>query len=421
MTTASTRYMIWIFEALAVMLLTAPRTLGQPVDGASPRSYADWSKQLDACFDPQRVVDDGLLRRFVEAAEASRTDHTGAEKSQGEAPGSLLADAYMQQGRYEDARRLLVELPASATESGGIQPTQHQAGYRTWRAGSLAAINVMQRHYGAGICAYLAWVGYRVRLTSLPPMLLSALLIVLWRMKTGAKAFAAHRGRTRIILMCCIPLFVYAVFDAVVWPINSLVTYGSSVAFLVDHRCGYIVVSLYRIELPAALLAAAYFISGKHWPISERGYAIQPAKEMLPVVVTGSSSFNSIRAIGLLVVGTILAMGTRLGVSTSFWHAHYAKLSDVWWVLSAVSTLVVAPICEEAFFRGTLYRISRDAMDPVFGAIASAIVFAGYHLDVSLFPELFWSGIVFAVLYEIKKSVWLPVFTHCVNNLLANW
>ena len=88
-------------------------------------------------------------------------------------------------------------------------------------------------------------------------------------------------------------------------------------------------------------------------------------------------------------------------------------------VLLVLLVVIVAPICEELFFRGLVLR----AFDRRFGrrwAVAgSALVFAAAHLEPLQFPALFLFGLITGV-YAARTGRLAPgMFAHMAFNLIA--
>jgi membrane protease YdiL (CAAX protease family) len=87
--------------------------------------------------------------------------------------------------------------------------------------------------------------------------------------------------------------------------------------------------------------------------------------------------------------------------------------------LALLGVAVLAPICEEVFFRGMLYQYLRGRL-PVVAAIAlSAAVFAALHFLPLLFPILLFMGIMLAVVFETSRSLYASIGFHAANNALA--
>lgn len=80
---------------------------------------------------------------------------------------------------------------------------------------------------------------------------------------------------------------------------------------------------------------------------------------------------------------------------------------------------VIAPLAEEAFFRGYLFAGLRQHLGYLPATLLSATLFALVHILPTSWPPIFVLGVLFAVLYEQTGSIWPAVFVHGAMNALA--
>jgi len=83
--------------------------------------------------------------------------------------------------------------------------------------------------------------------------------------------------------------------------------------------------------------------------------------------------------------------------------------------------VVITPIVEETFFRGFVYKLLRNRFPIWAAAPLSAAAFAAVHGSPSLFPWLFYMGIVYAVLAERMGSIWASILIHALANGLVTF
>jgi uncharacterized protein len=91
-------------------------------------------------------------------------------------------------------------------------------------------------------------------------------------------------------------------------------------------------------------------------------------------------------------------------------------------LLLVVAFCVAAPITEEFFARGFLYRgWSESFLRPVGAIILSSLVWTGLHLQYDWFflGEVFSIGLLLGYLRYRSNSIWLTVILHGLNNLAA--
>lgn len=88
--------------------------------------------------------------------------------------------------------------------------------------------------------------------------------------------------------------------------------------------------------------------------------------------------------------------------------------------ISLLEYVVFAPIFEELAFRGLLYAILRRRLSVVPSALISAGIFAAAHgYGFIGFVSVFWSGLLWAWLYEKTGSLIPGMIAHATNNLFV--
>jgi uncharacterized protein len=91
-------------------------------------------------------------------------------------------------------------------------------------------------------------------------------------------------------------------------------------------------------------------------------------------------------------------------------------------IVAALLIVVVAPICEEIFFRGFFFAGMRSRLSFWPAALISAALFGSVHLtDANLVAglQLGILGLVLAAVYERTDSLWSNIAVHMFNNAIA--
>jgi len=92
-------------------------------------------------------------------------------------------------------------------------------------------------------------------------------------------------------------------------------------------------------------------------------------------------------------------------------------------VLALLVTAVAAPLCEEAFFRGMLFRLLRRRAPLWAAVLLSAIAFGLAHaspaVSLALLPVFTYMGIVLALVYVWTGSLTNNVLLHALNNAVG--
>jgi len=98
-----------------------------------------------------------------------------------------------------------------------------------------------------------------------------------------------------------------------------------------------------------------------------------------------------------------------------------ARADGALWLL-VIAFCVAAPVSEEFFSRGFLYRGWSETFLGRWGAIIlSSVVWTALHLqyDWFFFGEVFSIGLLLGYLRARYQSTWLTVIVHGLNNLAA--
>lgn len=91
------------------------------------------------------------------------------------------------------------------------------------------------------------------------------------------------------------------------------------------------------------------------------------------------------------------------------------------WQRIALSLLaaLVAPVCEEAAFRGHMLTLWRARLRPWAAILATAFLFALLHLDPVRFVAVFLLGVLFGWIAWRAGSLWPAIAAHAANNATA--
>jgi membrane protease YdiL (CAAX protease family) len=88
-------------------------------------------------------------------------------------------------------------------------------------------------------------------------------------------------------------------------------------------------------------------------------------------------------------------------------------------LLFVLVAVVMAPLFEETFFRGFLFRGFAESWGWAWGAVASAAVFGLAHLQLDVFVPLFALGLALAWVYKRTGSLWTSIALHALFNGLS--
>jgi len=85
-------------------------------------------------------------------------------------------------------------------------------------------------------------------------------------------------------------------------------------------------------------------------------------------------------------------------------------------LLLAFTLVVLAPVCEEIFFRGYLYPALRNRMDKQPAMIVNGLLFAAAHFELIGFLPRFLLGWGLCYIYERNRTLGAPITGHSIYN-----
>ncbi|HEY1085155.1 MAG TPA: type II CAAX endopeptidase family protein [Candidatus Saccharimonadales bacterium] len=88
-------------------------------------------------------------------------------------------------------------------------------------------------------------------------------------------------------------------------------------------------------------------------------------------------------------------------------------------MLAFVTLVVIAPIAEEAMFRGYLYSKLRRLTGVIWATLLTSLVFGLVHLQLNVAVDVFALSLVMCALREVTGSIWAGVLLHMTKNGLA--
>jgi membrane protease YdiL (CAAX protease family) len=98
----------------------------------------------------------------------------------------------------------------------------------------------------------------------------------------------------------------------------------------------------------------------------------------------------------------------------SFSNSSILRISTI-----LLAGVVIVPLYEEFLFRGLVLKAYERAKSPLFAASVTAILFASLHLSLMRLIAFIPSFFLVAVAVQRKRSWWLAVIAHTINNAIA--
>jgi hypothetical protein len=88
-------------------------------------------------------------------------------------------------------------------------------------------------------------------------------------------------------------------------------------------------------------------------------------------------------------------------------------------ILGIVLAVIVAPVAEEAFFRGFIFSGLRRRFGLIGSAALSALIFAVAHFQIGVLVPVFVLGLMLAWVYYRTSTIWSSILVHVAYNGLA--
>jgi membrane protease YdiL (CAAX protease family) len=157
--------------------------------------------------------------------------------------------------------------------------------------------------------------------------------------------------------------------------------------------------------------ASLYYLLGKGLTLKE-ALGFDSAKFKKGLLVGGAAGIA-------LLIGLQLLASRVAGASASPF-ARILETAPSFHLVGSIGLMavVLGPLAEEIFFRGILYQAGAHTFSPLFGALASSLLFAILHLDRTI-PLMFAMGLVQVVLFRATGTILAPVVAHAVMNGLG--
>jgi len=92
------------------------------------------------------------------------------------------------------------------------------------------------------------------------------------------------------------------------------------------------------------------------------------------------------------------------------------KVAPISIYATLIAAAVIAPPCEEVFFRSFTFMGFLHKMPVWVAIVLSAFLFAIVHADLASFIVLFFIGLALAFLRWYSNSIWPGIILHALNN-----
>jgi uncharacterized protein len=251
--------------------------------------------------------------------------------------------------------------------------------------------------------------------------LLGLTLYVLVPAFSGPQRATQDYGSHRVVLACTLLAAVIGNLLAVLYfiPVIFLLPFGLSGvpdANLGSQLLSPVGIAVAALSLDVALLAIVYVRVVRPGAISWGRMGLQSrhlGRYLLLGLLAGVVLFLTSSVLELL----LSQLGVRQTQTQLFQSVRTASIPEFALVLMAGA--VAAPIAEEIFFRGYIFRAYLDQKGLKRAFFFSAALFAVIHLNIPAMIPIFVMGLLLAYFYYRTGSIIPSIVAHGVNNATA--
>lgn len=148
------------------------------------------------------------------------------------------------------------------------------------------------------------------------------------------------------------------------------------------------------------------------------GFDAAPQWRHVSTGVLGAWSIILVWGVGIAILQEILGRDLGWLSEGNALPESSARTSAVW-VALGLTIVVAAPLCEELFFRGFLFRAFEAIRGVGAGYVFSGAGFALMHFNVSVVIPFFLIGVLFAWTYRRSGSIWTRIAAHAIFNAVS--
>lgn len=149
---------------------------------------------------------------------------------------------------------------------------------------------------------------------------------------------------------------------------------------------------------------------------------IEDIGNFICALLVGEALLYGVGIIGGLI--TMLLGGAETSVNQEF----ISKITVAHPMIMMITTVIFAPILEEIVFRGLVFgwiyewnpKVAHFISSLFFGFVHVMLAMIGGNIGewVQIFAY-FFKGFVLSYLYEKRNNIYVPMLTHCLNNLIS--
>ena len=174
---------------------------------------------------------------------------------------------------------------------------------------------------------------------------------------------------------------------------------------------GSLVISVLAVDGPLIGLLYLRIVRFRVLTWAELGFSLDKVWDRVGLgVLVGALAFG-LAAVAALALQKVGIESTQLELFTGLRNAPVAQFFGVF-----LAVAVIAPVCEEAFFRGYIVTVIARARGAPVAIVASSFLFSLSHAILTIFLPILLVGILFAIVFRRTGSVVSTIVAHAILN-----
>lgn len=215
-----------------------------------------------------------------------------------------------------------------------------------------------------------------------------------------------------------LPLYFYVVPMIVNFGIYTLVKYGILPA---DQNMLGVYLNLFSglLSLICAVFIFKDFIKDNYLRFKEHLF-----ENVAWSMTFGIASVYIFSIIANIIIGLLIDTSSHSAANQALFETYFGSSM----ILMMIQSVFIAPILEELLFRGLIFRSLRK-YNKILAHVISSFIFGFIHIysglfsgDLTQLAYLFSYGLMgfaFSLAYEKKKTIFVPITIHMINNFIA--
>lgn len=118
-------------------------------------------------------------------------------------------------------------------------------------------------------------------------------------------------------------------------------------------------------------------------------------------------------------LGQCAAADIYISIGDTSYDSYTTSFVSVSSALFIILTVFIAPMCEEMFYRGIIFRSIKQLVHPLAAALMSAVFFAISHGTVIHLVPTFMLGLLSCLVYEYTDNILCSILLHSLNNFVS--